>query len=355
MNLMLRFVMMFSMALAQVSGDDTHTELWLLYPVRQFGFGEGGSSETDLTMEPATPVTLTFAGDVSFILVNREISTFLQDRPDAPQTIRLERTEPGNFAYVSGEEGDSGTVEVWLRLDDNEDIIYGGERITYVMGEASQSFFLAPAGSPDPRPNDVQRCDGGPRIRLKIGGQTGTGFASGEVLFYESIDTSSAIRAFVNAVDVIAGPVCIGQIAWWQVSLHDDPESVGWTPEMLPYDGYLMYPLAGDETPSPVVCEGAPASRLSAGAFVTPADTSEASMLHSGPGSADVIASLPGEAFFKVQDGPVCYDGALWWMIEYDGERGWIAEGQGQNYVLTPSPVVILSDRLREIQQSRMG
>lgn len=326
-------------------------ELWRRYPVSASGLGEGGSFDADLTLEPAIPITLTFSADGDYLLAARAISAFLSERPEMTATIRLERTAPDTYTYQSGEAGESGTVVVHLHVEEGQ--LHGAERITYVMGEASQTFILAPVAAPDPRSAAGPRCEGGPRIRLSIGDVAVTGMASGEVPLYASLDSGSAISAIVNRVTVIAGPLCVDQIAWWQVRLLDDPDSVAWTPEMLVHGGYLLRPLQVDAHPTPPECPGAPDSRLSVGAFVQPAESEGAPTLHMTPDAASaVIARLPDEAFYRVLDGPVCAAGNWWWLIEHDGDNGWVAEGQGDNYALAPNRAVILSKRLQEMAAS---
>jgi WD40 repeat protein len=50
-----------------------------------------------------------------------------------------------------------------------------------------------------------------------------------------------------------------------------------------------------------------------------------------------VIGSVPGDATFTVLRGPLCgADGIAWWQVNYNGQTGWLAEGEGSTYYLEP-------------------
>lgn len=95
-------------------------------------------------------------------------------------------------------------------------------------------------------------------------------------------------------------------------------------------------------------CSGAPAPQLNVGGYgqVTPGD---ANTLRAHPSTAsDRVGSIPGGETFTVLEGPVCADGYNWWQVDYAGQVGWTAEGNGDTYFLvafnptptaTPGPV----------------
>jgi hypothetical protein len=89
-------------------------------------------------------------------------------------------------------------------------------------------------------------------------------------------------------------------------------------------------------TVTPVAqCPGAPPSRLVVGGLghVTPGDPND---LRATPGGAS-IGKIPGGAAFTVLQGPVCSpNGIAWWQVNYNGQIGWTAEGQGSTYFLEP-------------------
>jgi uncharacterized protein YraI len=49
-----------------------------------------------------------------------------------------------------------------------------------------------------------------------------------------------------------------------------------------------------------------------------------------------VIGQIPAGGVFSVLNGPVCADGFAWWQVNYNGQVGWTAEGQGTTYWLEP-------------------
>ena len=84
------------------------------------------------------------------------------------------------------------------------------------------------------------------------------------------------------------------------------------------------------------ICEGFIESRLVVGQNAYEV-TGTASNLRSGPGvSYEQIGQIPGSATFAVLQGPVCADGYAWWQIDYEGNIGWTAEGEGETYWLAP-------------------
>ncbi|MCB9453986.1 MAG: PD40 domain-containing protein [Anaerolineaceae bacterium] len=48
------------------------------------------------------------------------------------------------------------------------------------------------------------------------------------------------------------------------------------------------------------------------------------------------VGSIPENGIFTVTAGPVCGDGLVWWLVDYNGQSGWTAESQGDTYFLQP-------------------
>lgn len=48
------------------------------------------------------------------------------------------------------------------------------------------------------------------------------------------------------------------------------------------------------------------------------------------------VGSIPENGIFTVTAGPLCGDGLVWWLVDYDGQSGWTAESQGETYFLQP-------------------
>lgn len=90
------------------------------------------------------------------------------------------------------------------------------------------------------------------------------------------------------------------------------------------------------QTQTQVTCPDAPPSRLVVGqdAIVLPPAGIN---LRDRPGlNTNRMGILPGEARLNVLEGPVCGAGFAWWRIDYDGTRGWAAEGTPDAYWLEP-------------------
>ncbi len=49
-----------------------------------------------------------------------------------------------------------------------------------------------------------------------------------------------------------------------------------------------------------------------------------------------IIGTIPEGAVFAVLSGPVCAEEYLWWEVNFDGQRGWTAEGEPGNYYIEP-------------------
>ncbi|MBK8026106.1 MAG: hypothetical protein IPK19_33150 [Chloroflexi bacterium] len=131
---------------------------------------------------------------------------------------------------------------------------------------------------------------------------------------------------------------------WWRIRLPDGAEA--WLPS---YDGIsysgtfeaLAWPPTGSSTrgaaPVTTVCPGSPLPRLSPGDIgrVLPGDPNR---LRAAPESGRVLDNIPGGATFTVLAGPQCgpANGLAWWQVEFNGQVGWTAEGQGSTYWLEP-------------------
>lgn len=330
-----------SLVIGQAQPAQALDTVMLRYPVSGYGYGEGGSATWDMTLDPPTEIHLSFAEDGTYILAEQSLTTLTdENREDIPDIIRLNRTTENNYEYSSGDWDEPGTITIHLKIDG--ELIRGSENISYVMGEEGRSFLLAPVDAPDPRPDDGQRCGTGQRIRLQIGDEAVTGMGSGEIDLYDYIYSSKKISAPVNTVKVIAGPVCQEAIAWWMVSLTDDPDSVAWTPEMQ--DGrYVLRPLEKPDTPEPFVC-GEITSRLSIGAYVLP----NFWRLYATPdldGEYVEVAYDEGTDY-RIVDGAECIDGSIWWYARLNEYEGWIRETVNRAHITEPSYIVPLSERI---------
>lgn len=83
------------------------------------------------------------------------------------------------------------------------------------------------------------------------------------------------------------------------------------------------------------ICSGSLSSRLAVGhtARVT---SGVPNNLRSSPENGAIIGKIPGLGEFEILGGPVCgaANGLTWWNVRYNGQEGWTAEGDTQEYWL---------------------
>lgn len=138
---------------------------------------------------------------------------------------------------------------------------------------------------------------------------------------------------------IVDGPICRDDIWWYQV--HGVDASGGW-------DGWIGGGTGGVDwlegfDVGDVDCPGAAVPRLSPGGQgrVT-SDPPLPSRVRSAPttegGEANVIMRLQPGKVFDVVSGPVCDSSTQWrwWLVEYQAQQGWIAEGTPGDYWLEP-------------------
>jgi hypothetical protein len=112
-------------------------------------------------------------------------------------------------------------------------------------------------------------------------------------------------------------------------------------------------------------CFGAPISRLVVGEQAR-VIAEGGSNLRSLPGAeATLLNVVPQNELIPVIDGPYCAESLAWWQVDYEGERGWLAEGLGEFYWLAPYIVQqaqigsirleSLPDIARSLQGERLG
>jgi len=135
----------------------------------------------------------------------------------------------------------------------------------------------------------------------------------------------------------------------WRIRLDDGREGViaEYDPETflpsfvtLPWspDGSVENSGSSSGSGGTVSCPGSPTTRLQPGmrARVTPGDPNN---IRAQPESGRVLGEIPAGGVFSVLAGPQCGDGngLTWWEVEYEGVRGWTAEGRGGEYWLEPA------------------
>lgn len=104
------------------------------------------------------------------------------------------------------------------------------------------------------------------------------------------------------------------------------------------YPSQIVYPRIEAASPAATTgCPNSPPPRLVKGkkGIVTPGDPNA---LRPQPFAGDNITEIPAGDTFTVLDGPVCDNvkGYTWWKVDYNGQVGWTAEGEGNTYWLAP-------------------
>jgi len=83
-------------------------------------------------------------------------------------------------------------------------------------------------------------------------------------------------------------------------------------------------------------CTGAPDSRLVIGEQARIVANGGSNMRTRPTPDSPLLTIIPQNELIPVLDGPFCGAGYAWWQVDYDGERGWVAEGTGEFYWLAP-------------------
>ena len=96
-------------------------------------------------------------------------------------------------------------------------------------------------------------------------------------------------------------------------------------PPTITPTGILLHPVA--RLPL-VICAGALDTRLSTGIAVRFISYNGAELyLHTEPGfKTDAPWVAPVGSTLQVVQGPMCVDQAFWWLLEYNGSKGWVSE-----------------------------
>lgn len=94
---------------------------------------------------------------------------------------------------------------------------------------------------------------------------------------------------------------------------------------------------SAQDTPHSYSCPGAPASRLVNGARGRILPGTPNRLRRETSTESGILADIPAGKTFTILDGPTCAENMAWWQVEYRGQTGWTAEGQGDAYWIEPS------------------
>jgi uncharacterized protein YraI len=66
-------------------------------------------------------------------------------------------------------------------------------------------------------------------------------------------------------------------------------------------------------------------------------DDPRALRMRAAPGTQHpIVAQIAVGSLFFVLEGPVCGESYAWYRVRYQGEEGWVAEGDGSQYYAEP-------------------
>jgi hypothetical protein len=83
-------------------------------------------------------------------------------------------------------------------------------------------------------------------------------------------------------------------------------------------------------------CSGAPDSRLVVGQQARVVAEGGSNLRSLPSAEATLLNIVPQNELIPVIDGPYCAESLAWWQVDYEGERGWLAEGFDEFYWLAP-------------------
>ncbi len=94
-------------------------------------------------------------------------------------------------------------------------------------------------------------------------------------------------------------------------------------------------------TPFTVAAHGAPcgdslAPRLTIGALGRVTAGNSNNVRDEASKTGKLLGQIPAGEHFEVLDGPVCAAGLNWWLVDYNGLKGWTVEAAGTDYWLEP-------------------
>jgi uncharacterized protein YraI len=197
---------------------------------------------------------------------------------------------------------------------------------------------------PDAAPvaDEAVTCPGAAPTRLQINEQASVFPEVPRLNLRADADIAAEVVGRIpggTVVTVLDGPVCGPDIAWWQV---DFDGAVGWAAESRG-NLYFMQPttdvVAPPVTPDDATCPGLLAPRLEVNEQARVAMMQGQNLnVRAEPGlAASLIRVIPNGAVVTIVDGPSCGpDNIVWWWVDYQGAEGWIAEHDGQAYLLAP-------------------
>ncbi|MBK9123720.1 MAG: hypothetical protein IPM16_11460 [Chloroflexi bacterium] len=216
-------------------------------------------------------------------------------------------------------------------------------------------------------------CPGAPAPRLSVGAGARVTFTDGTPLNVRQQPGGALVTTLQEGtlVAVIDGPQCLNGYRWWNLRMNDGV--TGWSAEGDSEDYYLEPIMVTDltisaatpvppraiETPlivsviptatparviTSVICSNSPAARVSVGSNAWVANINGTLAVYQNVDSATPLANIAPGTIMSVIGGPACRTSnnqRMWQVnVTINGQpaTGWVTEGSGSNYAITPNP-----------------
>ncbi len=233
--------------LAEYPLPDELLENWTLYLDELNWRGEYGPSTRDYSAMPPLPLQVAFLSDGSLLVLGAAEIARVPYEEYIPPDVLLFYPAGEGYLYANYWSG----FTVTLSFDGQVGFVL--QHQVYVTGDTYFDMLITPAGTPDPREGQDQRCAGGARWRLLVDGYGAAASVYGEGTPYYDQPGGAVVGRFnvdLQTFRVVSGPVCLGSQAWWEVDLGQDDGLTYWLPEAEAQNPavprgleYLVFPI----------------------------------------------------------------------------------------------------------------
>jgi tetratricopeptide (TPR) repeat protein len=208
-------------------------EEWLIYPILEISGGVGGSGATDITDISPEPAGL-FLDEENGLLI-----LFSLDGSDKEFYI-LHEFDETTYMLERRDYWSSFSTFEHITLTRGDDRYDGTYQAVFFESMNAVTFIMLPPDEPDPRAA-LPRCKDGFLMRLTVGdtAQVTSGVVTEIEVYAEPGDDQSLTREVMpfHTFEIIEGPECIDEIAWWRLSSEGD---TFWTPETNEFGEYSL-------------------------------------------------------------------------------------------------------------------
>lgn len=307
-------------------------ETWLAYPLS--GAVWSGVALLEIDDDPITVELIPYAPTGGMVIMGLEGHAMSWDRYAEVEAFFLpydEVSQSYNNLYPVAYRFDN---PIYLgKLAANERVFLLKIYEIESHGLLIDTFLLTRPGEPDPR-LDVPGLRCGAISTLHPGAKVRSMNFEGRTPIFDAPNGTEL--GISSRFTILQEHQCIdGTALWWEARSEDG--IVGWIQE----NDRIEYLLNAASDPYGedllVYCPGILTPRISMGMSARVVKGDGANNIRSAPSqTADVVGQIPEGDTLTVTNGAVCADGHLWWPVDYNGVKGWTAEGLGNEYWLEP-------------------